>query len=446
MTGRVHGASSWYQFVLHRLRSKWAVVSQLLQGSDWGRLGKVDVLFVRHDNDCGELIEGQFYSPLLDSIADELPGVTRSTVALPFSRNFGRKTYSNALSFNGAFAREILWRRLCAVIGAGPSAADLRTWRRILSAARPRFVLSIQPSGSLCRAAHENGSVVLDIQHGYIGPNNPGYGASFQAGKDRLEMADCILCWDEASAESLQEWTSRFNVELRVIGNPWIHKFMMAREDDPVLRFLRALDRTAKRSDVRARVLVSLQWGLSDEVATPNQELFDNEFMPIALAKAIHMSQDQFCWVLRPHPAQRLDAETFERLSGWAANFLGSAVRLSGMEPLPLILSEVDLHVTYNSSVVIEAALFGVRSAVLDPQVNGGIWDGYFAHQIAAGMADLVQCNSEAIVAWLHDATQESGVPEPRQSPPHNYLRFLDDVRTMSRDGHGNARQVVPTA
>jgi hypothetical protein len=407
------------------------IFSQLFRRSDWRRLAKADILAVRHDDDCGQLINGKYYSPLIDSILDELKRCRTLTVASPYSYRIKDSSYAGALNFNGAFMRELLVNRLRSKLGLKSDASDLDTWRAVLRVVQPRYVISIQPHSALCRACHELGVYVFDVQHGYVGPKNPGYGEEFQIGRHRQEMADCILCWDNESAGSIRDWTTRKQIALRVIGNPWVNKFVNRREEDNVIRYFASKRSSDRHNGARAKILVSLQWGLNDPATAPDQALFDNEFMPIELERAIWNTRLDYDWVLRPHPTQYLNPVVFKRLIAHVKERFGSNAIVSENEPLPFVLSSVDLHITYNSSVVIEAEYFGVPSALLDPQINGGLWAGYFSSQIGKGAARLLPCQASAIQDWIlvmrADLRAKQRVPAMLQA----YAEFLKEL-----DGH----------
>lgn len=409
--------------------ASFKILSQLFRRADWKHLAKADILAVRHDDDCGQLIDGKYYSPMIDSLLDEVQGRAVLTVASPYSYRVGAASYAGALSFNGAFARELLVKRLRNMLGLKSAEADIDTWRGIIRAVRPKYVIGIQPHAALCRACHEQGVFVFDMQHGYIGPKHPGYGEAFQIGRDRQEMVDCILCWDEESAASIRDWTSRKGIEVRVIGNPWINKFVMRRDGDKVIRFFESQRAAGRRDSERPRILVSLQWGLDDPAIAPDQALFDNEFMPVELEKAIGNTHGKYDWILRPHPVQYLNPEVIARLMTNVQGRFGSDVRVSENEPLPFVLSDVDLHITYSSGVVIEAAHFGVPSALLDPQIDGGLLDGYYASQIGKGIATLLPCQVSAIQDWIAVWRKDSDRTLNRQPVPEAYVEFLEEIQ-----------------
>jgi hypothetical protein len=413
----------------------YKILSQLFRRADWEHLVKADILAVRHDGDCGQLIDGKYYSPLIDSILDEVRASSVLTVASPYSFRDKADSYAGALNFNGAFARERLVNGLRQKLSLQANATYVKTWRRIIQIVRPKYVIGIQPHAALCRACHEHGVLVFDMQHGYIGPKHPEYGGELQLGRDRREMVDRILCWDEESAASIRDWTSKKRIEVRVIGNPWINKFATRREDDKVIQFFENQRAAQRRHGEHPRILVSLQWGLDDPAIAPDQAFFDNEFMPSELEKAIRNTRGKCDWILRPHPVQYLNLETIARLTSNVKGRFGSDVRVSENEPLPFVLSDVDLHITYSSSVVIEAAHFGVPSALLDPQIAGGIWDGYYASQISRGIATLLPCKASAIQDWISLWRKDSDRTLHRQPVPEAYVEFLEEIQGRRDSG-----------
>lgn len=404
------------------------VLSQLIRPADWARLAKADILAVRHDADCGQLIDGRHYSPMIDSLLDEVQQATVLTVASPYSYWVGYASHGHALSFNGAFARELLVNRVRSLLGQGSGESDLDTWRRIIGIVRPRYVIGIQPPAALCRACHEHDVFVFDMQHGYIGPNHPAYGESFQIGRSREEIADCILCWDEDSAASLRSWTVHKQIEVRVIGNPWINKFVARRKHDKVIRYLENRRGSEGPGGNRPRILVSLQWGLDDPALTPDRALFDGEFMPIALETVIRNTRQDYDWILRPHPVQRANPKVFSRLTAHVKERFGGIIGVSDIDPLPFVLSGVDLHITYNSSVVIEAELFGVPSALLDPQIDRGLWAGYYASQMGRGMATLLPCEAPVIEQWIRVSGSSMTTTKRAPSVPLAYTELLQQL------------------
>jgi hypothetical protein len=54
------------------------------------------------------------------------------------------------------------------------------------------------------------------------------------------------------------------------------------------------------------------------------------------------------------------------------------------------------------SSVVIEASWMGVRSGILNPEVDkGGAFADYYIHERNSGMAEIINQNPQAIKKWI---------------------------------------------
>jgi hypothetical protein len=409
------------------------VLRHLLDVDDFSSLPRTDILLVRHDNDCGCLVDGRWYAQLLDSIADELPDVSFISVALPYSKESGDKSYRRAWSFNGAFARESFVKRVRSILDRSVDyreTAHCATWTCILQRTRPRVVIAVQPSGSLSSACHRLGIAIMDIQHGFIGDSNPGYGQAFQSGRARDNLPDHILCWDETSAEALRKWAPQKGIRVRVIGNPWISKFLNRKADDFVIGYFDKLLTNELSTKQRPRILVSLQWGLDNPEVIPDQALFANEFVTHALESAIFSTLDRYQWIVRPHPAQRKSVATFKRLQEYCARRFDGRVSISTDIPLPCVLSVSDLHITYNSSVVMEADTLGVPSAMLDPQLDEGMWSGYFQEQRKKGTADLICCEAESIMEWINRRlSQYKPASRIDLGMMDEYQRFLNDLR-----------------
>ena len=69
--------------------------------------------------------------------------------------------------------------------------------------------------------------------------------------------------------------------------------------------------------------------------------------------------------------------------------------------PLPVVLAQVDLHMTYESAVTIEAGWFGIKTALLSKNVN--LLTEWFIDEIRSGTAEIVVDNDEHISAWINN-------------------------------------------
>jgi len=200
------------------------------------------------------------------------------------------------------------------------------------------------------RAAAKN---VTDIQHGLLGPTHPAYANArlWRSGSRLLPTA--FLVWNAAAKEFLERVTGR-PAEIRPFDDSVYFPAMPDRGEDP-----------------RPCVLVTLQWG-----ATLPPQVVD------MVARL-----DGVRWVLRPHPRDPEppdDREDCRRLS------LLPHVKISDpAEPLLVSLYCCDLHITENSSVVIEAAAIGRVSLFWDESIKSA-----FDSEISMGLARWVSADA----------------------------------------------------
>ena len=183
---------------------------------------------------------------------------------------------------------------------------------------------------ALVRAFRAASKEVLDVQHGLIGPTHPAYANRqfWQSGS--LLAPTGFLVWNEQARAFLE----------RTTGRP-----ARIREFDDSYFFP---DLQGRARDARPCVLVSLQWGT---------------VLPLPVIDMI-TQLDGVRWILRPHPRDPIrptERPDCQRLSAF------SHVEISDpTQALLPTLIRCDLHVTENSSVVIEAAAIGRPSIFWD--------------------------------------------------------------------------------
>lgn len=362
---------------------------------------RCDVLTLAHDNDRSLLLDGKYYSPLIDTLEDRLRmnGVSCVSIARIISTIKGPNAYANVHSPEGAFARALLTKRLKGLaVGRRQypfSKAEERIWGTILDRTGAKKVVGIMPSRELCVAARCRGVWVADMQHGVIADSHPWYGRRFRSHEPADYLPHAFLVWDPGSAEALR-WVPQ-GVEVMVIGSPWLSRFIRPAHDDHLVRTLLERAESAFERGGRQNVLVTLS---SCDAGVREGEI------PRQLESVIRETQSQFNWLLRLHPNQ---------IKGFASHegrlfHRYYAVALAGYakweeptrQPLPIVLSHVDMHVTWSSSVCIEAAHFGIGSCLLNPRMHpDGDLSDYYRYYKRQGVIDMVEHAAPAIHEWL---------------------------------------------
>src|SRR5687767_8476343 len=98
----------------------WKIFRDLFR-IDRNHYGQTKVLTLAHDIDRSLLLDGKYYSPLVDTVEDDLrPYAIRCvSIARIISTVKGDLSYGNVHSPEGAFARALLCKRLKGLFSRG---------------------------------------------------------------------------------------------------------------------------------------------------------------------------------------------------------------------------------------------------------------------------------------------------------------------------------------
>ncbi|NIY83309.1 hypothetical protein [Vibrio hepatarius] len=360
---------------------------------------KSDVLTFACDNDRYIDFNGKKYSPLIDTLEDDLNklGLTTVSITRIASTIKGDISYGNALSPEGPFARAMILKRLKGMTTSDYpfSHYEYSIWQYILDKVMPKVVVGINPSRELCKLCHERGIWVADIQHGVISDSHPWYGEKFRSSDPNCWLPSAFLVWDEGSFEVMDKWCQGRGIDVIQTGNPWISRFLKKEASDKLVTFL-----TNKHPIVvdkkKRTIVLSLSWG---DVTIPNG------FIHPELERFMKQHKDEFNWIVRLHPNQLKGFASDEgvRFSKyWGERFSEFDIdwEYYSSIPLPLILSNVDYHITWSSSVCIEAAKFNVKSLVMNPEFRSTKSD-YYTELENQGFVYKIECKYELISNWL---------------------------------------------
>lgn len=419
-------------------RVKDVLTSAFLK-NDWDNIHKADVFVVRHDADCGYQYGGKAYSPIIDSVVEicSAEGFSVQSLATPFSRMVGPQAFNSPVALNRAFlCIALLSRMLSPLVGRRRSrewvaSRKTKLWLRVLDQVDPRLVIGIQPDVSLCRACRMLNVPVYDIQHGVIAPDHWWYGKMLKNDIAADDLPSGFLCWDDKSAQTLSAWASSRGCSVRVLGNPWFQRFQHPDDDDQLVQD--ALMRGRVYTDKKPTILVSLQWGLHIHYY---QNSDFNKVMCKALETVIKRTHEKYNWLLRLHPVQLRGQEGLfcenylsSEFGGYAKVEWHQASRL----PLPIVLTQTDLHITDMSTVVTEAAWLGVPSALLNPHlVEGGKLESLYQCERRAGLATLVPQEVEQIEAWIEQNLLTGGEFSRAETPRDGVRLLLKKMMVMN--------------
>jgi hypothetical protein len=376
----------------------------------WKNLELCNVLLVRHDSNCSYTFNDIAYSPLIDSIGDlfQKRGFVVGSVAKPLSRLTREKAYNSPVSYNQSFfIIEII--RFLLQLAKDKSYSDtwaeihyLQLWLKILNRCKPNLIIGAMPKKEICLAGKALKIPVYDLQHGAITDDHPWYGERFRKNSNPQTLPDGFLVWDECGVETLTKWTVEKRIDVIKIENPWFSRFLTNDPDDTLIKG--ALCSVTIKVQNKPGILLTLQWGMRP--LYPKLD-FNGYIVPV-LEQVILGTINQYNWIIRLHPVQLRSSERIAISHYLESKFDYEMVQkwISWSEaPLPVILKQVDLHITDSSSVVIEAGWMGIKSCILNPDfIEGGAYYSYYQKEREAGLAHVIPQDPDVIKRWIEES------------------------------------------
>lgn len=281
----------------------------------------------------------------------------RLGMAKPLSVSMdGLDRYNDYIEKLGEGAKPLSIRNLSSEISAFLAIATY--CGKILKAVSPRrvFIVSYYDDYNMAivYACRQMGIPVTDIQHGAINDFNGPYGRWINVPSTGYNtLPNFFACWDNAAAECINDWGYNDQVKSHhafVSGNKFLKMFIARKNDESEIfgQFFRAIQ--TERSPTR-NILISIQtkYGLTD--------LF---------RQMLKSSPDNFFWWIRLHPMMTADEIKGVHDHLGAIGRHNYEIEQSTASLLYSVLPHMDVHVTLNSSVVQEAAEFGVPSIIFD--------------------------------------------------------------------------------
>lgn len=268
-------------------------------------------------------------------------------------------------------------KRLRTIVIAIRAYADY--YKKILRrvSAKQGFVVSFYGPRGLAfnLACRELGIHSLDIQHGVAGESNPAYGQWSKVPDTGYEVLPCeFLCWSEEDKKAIERWNHKVKKHhiATVMGNLFVDLWKEGRFiDENIVKELKTLKKTKN-------ILVTLSY-----IEEQNIALYKN------LIEVMKKMPRNLQWWIRLHPCLKEKKKEVRRMFEKEGIF---NIEIDHATDLTLysLLPHMDLHMTYASATVVEAATFDVFSII-----NGEDGKNYFAEQIAAGKAIFAKTPAE---------------------------------------------------
>lgn len=216
-------------------------------------------------------------------------------------------------------------------------------FKKLLRKVKPKVVIGSNYYGiemAMNLACREYGIKSVDIQHGVQGKYHVAYGSWINVPASGYNLLpDTFAVWSDYEKNNIDDWSKSTIHDSIVIGNPLLNFYSKYKESNQLL--LKELNRE------KINVLITLQ---------PGRGL-------IELYKDLLNENDSniHFWI-RKHPVMGTDeVENIKKGLSLNSNY---SFDLASDIPLHDLLQHMDVHITENSTVVIEADQYGMLNIV----------------------------------------------------------------------------------
>jgi hypothetical protein len=367
-------------------------------------LKNCDVLFFCHDVDRGVDLLGKAYSPLIDSVREDMEkrGMTCVVIANPFSKLVGNKAWGSPVCINRSFVYSMIKIKIGKLFGVNKySDSIFELYTDIIKKTNSKCLVTIGAPVDLCRAAKNQGVYHCELLHG-IGYHVVPWGWLSRAPS---ELPTAILSLDSVSTQTFK-MLEPLGVKTLQIPHPFIKRFLDKNKDDDMPNEWHHC-RSYYGNHYKKKIMVSLSPGYSfdNKKDFPGYDVLSNGLFPDPLVDIIKKTNKQVLWLFRFHPVQmRLDKykPLFSFMDTFCKENKNTEWVWSSSNPLPVVVRECQGNIGMNSMTAYDAAYMGVPSLMLCPNIQrGGINDDWFADLEATGYVTKLPINSQSILEWV---------------------------------------------
>jgi len=249
---------------------------------------------------------------------------------------------------------------------------------RSLKIIQPKKVYTVPWYGyvgmALCYACNKQDLPVYDIQHGVQGKYHYAYGTWCNIPSSGYNTHPTnYLNWSKEDSENINQWLekSNLNKSAEVKGNPTQEIFL--RNTDISLYYDKIFNEKYKDYKHYKKILITMQ---------------KEKSCPQYILDLLNKSDSNILWLIRFHPGT--DARTRKVIKNKIKqlNKENYEFDFATESPVYCLLRNIDLHITKSSSVVIEAAKFGVKSIIISE--HGKLYyKSYIKNNIALYCRDI---------------------------------------------------------
>jgi hypothetical protein len=306
------------------------------------------ILILINQNDLSLNIKGIYISPLAESLSIKLNKCGVKTIILLIDTKIKNNRNTNYKNI-GSFINVLIRLKL----------KQISIWKCILKINNPSALILVDWDSNANIASNIINKKLFYLQHGVICEDHMYFGKKKLNLAQKLELPFGFISWNENSSENFKNLCATY-----AIGNLWLQRFLSIESDE----FIESLKNQKINFLIdnleRKNILLTLTNG--------NPEI---KFLDETLINLIKKTSKKYNWLIRLHPITYnniIELNEFELYL--VSNFEKSELKYiewkqSTNLPLPLLLSKCNLHITIESSSIIEASIFNIKSLVYNYKV-----------------------------------------------------------------------------
>lgn len=388
----------------NKLNSFLQVINKLNLEDDIDSIEHSCFLLLCGDANRGITLNGQAYSPLIDSLKDEIEshGYTCITIAKPWSRLVGDKAYGSPIAINKSYLKVKMKQKLFSRL---LSDVEFLFYKDIISKTNAKVIITIGASKAFCQAARSLNVFHSELLHG-IGYTELKWDLS-SLKNDQLPQ--CILSLDSVSTRTLLPLQKK-GVIIKQIPHPFLKKFKYNELSEvPVEWRLSNKFRQNKKE-----ILISVQWGFSADIDELSElkGILNNGMFYDELANVVRQTSNDVFWRFRLHPVQYRNPKRYKKLLSFIDDFVHQHPNCDWKEstykPLPALLKNCSGHITMYSMTSYEASYFGVPTLALSPTLKeDGVHSSMFSDLIKNGYLQKEKATVSNIINWVQNTKQK---------------------------------------
>ena len=256
-------------------------------------------------------------------------------------------------------------------------------------------------------ACKKLGIKTVDIQHGVQGEFHLAYSNWLKVPNEGYaQLPDYFSVWSEEEKTCIEKWNNNLNTHKVVVSGNLFANMWKLNDSDVVKAYDIKVNDIIKFKD-KPVVLLTLSPYTEDETKK--------------IYKIIKETQLEFNWLIRLHPGMlKKKAKILEAIK--KHKIVNFELEESSDLPLYSILRNIDLHITVQSTCVIEAAEFGVKSIITSEYGRN-----LYLSSISNGDAVYLNNTSE-IISYLSSHSKNSVSSTPRIQSTDNIISFTKKI------------------